>query len=315
MFAILTETFMQLAGVLVLAPLVAGLLSKIKARIESRKGVPVLQPYFDLAKLLHKENLKNHSSSVIFSAVPFIVFGIYVLISFIIPVIAPFPVFFTPSADFLGGALLFTLASFLQVIAAINAGNQFTRLGASRSVVFSAFAEPTLIMVFFAVAIISGTNNPYVTNSVLVSSSSSYLSLPHLLSTAAFFMLLLFETGKLPVESQSLNELGMIDEGRLYEYSGRNLFLLKYSSMIKQYLLGSVFLNVFLFPWFMQRGLAGTAADIPIMLAKWILLIAILAGFEETFAKLRLFKIQDFLSVSFALAILSIITYTLGGIV
>ncbi|MBX8630927.1 MAG: NADH-quinone oxidoreductase subunit H [Thermoplasmata archaeon] len=315
MFAIWTETVIQLVGVLLLSPLVAGVLARIKARIESRKGVRVIQPYFDLAKLLRKEDLISSSSTVVFSTVPFVVFGIYILISFIIPVVAPFPVLFTPSADFLGGALLFALASFLQVLAGINSGSQFTRLGSSRSVVFSAFAEPTLVMVFFAVAIISGTNNPYVTNEVLVSSVRIYLSLPHLLSTAAFFMLLLFETGKLPVESQSLNELGMIDEGRLYEYSGRNLFLLKYSSMMKQYLLGSVFLNVFLIPWFMQYGIVGTIADIPIMLAKWLLLIAIIAVIEETVAKLRLFKIQDFLSVSFALALLSIITYSLGGII
>lgn len=315
MFAIWTETAIQLAGVLLLSPLVAGLLGRIKARIESRKGVRVLQPYFDLAKLLRKEDMISSSSTAVFSAFPLIVFGIYTLISFIIPVVAPFPVLFTPSADFLGGALLFTLASFLQVLAGINSGSQFTRLSSSRSVVFSALAEPTLIMVFFAVAIISGTNNPYVTNEVLVSSVQTYLSLPHLLSTAAFFMLLLFETGKLPVESQSMNELGMIDEGRLYEYSGRNLFMLKYSSMMKQYLLGSVFLNVFLIPWFMQYGVVGTLADIPIMLAKWFILIVIMAVIEETVAKLRLFKIQDFLSISFALALLSIIAYSLGGII
>ena len=315
MLTIWTETIIQFVGVMLLAPLVSGMLAKIKARMESRKGVPVLQPYYDLAKLLRKETLINDSSTRAFYILPFVVFGIYVTISFIIPVIVPFPVFLTPTADFLGGALLFTLASFLQVFAALNANSRFTALGASRSIIFSAFAEPTLIMVFFAVALVSGTNNPYTTNHILVISSSSYMSLPHLLSSAAFFMLLLFETGKLPVESTGLNELGMIDEGRTYEYSGRSLFLLKYSSMVKQYLLGSVFLNVFIFPWFMQYGMLGAIADIPVMLLKWIVLVAVIAFVEETLAKLRLFKIQDYLSVSFALAILSIITFSLGGLV
>ncbi len=315
MLTIWTETIVQLLGVLLLAPLVSGILAKIKARVESRKGVPVLQPYYDLAKLLRKETLINDSSTRIFYMLPFVVFGIYITISFIIPVVAPFPIFLTPTADFLGGALLFAMASFLQVLAAINANSRFTALGASRSVIFSAFAEPTLIMVFFAVALVSGTNNPYTTNQILVFSSTAYLSLPHLLSSAAFFMLLLFETGKLPVESSGLSELGMIDEGRNYEYSGRSLFLLKYSSMMKQYLLGSVFLNVFILPWFMQYGILGVIIDIPVMLLKWLVLIGIMAIVEETLAKLRLFKIQDFLSVSFALAILSIITFSLGGLI
>jgi formate hydrogenlyase subunit 4 len=308
------ETIIQIAGVLFLAPLVFGITNRLKAIVESRRGPSIFQPYYDLAKYLRKELLIPENSTALFYVAPFFVFGTYLLISFVIPVILPFPVYFTPTVDFLGGGLLFTLTSFLLILGALNSGNNISAMGASRSATFSAFAEPTLIMVFFAVALISGTNNPYTTSSLLSVSVVSYLGLYHLLSMAAFFMLLLFETGQLPLESSGIMELGMIDEARIYEYSGPHLFLVKYSSMIKMYLLGSVFLNVFAFPWYMQSGIIGSLLDIPIMLLKWIILITSFVVINETVGKLRLFKIQDYLTVSFALAIFSILTLTLGGI-
>jgi formate hydrogenlyase subunit 4 len=308
------ETIIQIVGELFLAPLVFGITNRLKAIVESRHGPGIFQPYYDLAKYLRKEILIPENSTALFYVAPFFVFGTYLLISFVIPVILPFPVYFTPTVDFLGGGLLFTLTSFLLILGALNSGNNISAMGASRSATFSAFAEPTLIMVFFAVALISGTNNPYTTSSLLSVSVVSYLGLYHLLSMAAFFMLLLFETGQLPLESSGIMELGMIDEARIYEYSGPHLFLVKYSSMIKMYLLGSVFLNVFAFPWYMQSGIIGSLLDIPIMFLKWIILITAFVVINETVGKLRLFKIQDYLTVSFALAIFSILTLTLGGI-
>lgn len=308
------ETLVQIGGVLLLAPLVSGVIGRAKALFEFRKGPPILQPYYDLAKYLKKEILVPENSTRIFFLAPVFVFGIYLLISFVIPVILPFPNLLSPTVDFLGGGLLFGFTSLLLILGALNSGNNISAMGASRSATFSAFAEPTLIMVFFSVALISGTNNPYVTNSILSASVASYLGISHLLSAVAFFMLLLFETGQLPLESASTMELGMIDEARVYEYSGPHLFLTKYSSMLKLYLLGSVFLNVFAIPWFMQTGLLGSVLDIPIMLGKWLVLVAALVVINESLGKVRLFKIQDFLAISFALAIFSILTLTLGGI-
>ena len=308
------ETIVQIVGGMILSPLVTGILNRTKALFEARRGPPILQPYYDLAKFLKKELLLPPNSTRIFFLVPFFVFGIYILISFVIPVILPFPNYLSVSVDFLGGGLLFALTSVLLMLGALNSGSNICAIGASRSATFSAYAEPTLILVFFAVALISGTNNPYVTNAVLSTSVTAYLGLYHLFATVAFFMLLLFETGQLPLESSSNMELGMIDEARVYEYSGPHLFMIKYSSMIKLYLLGSVFLNVFAFPWFMQDGLIGSLADIPIMFGKWLVLIAMLVVVNESLGKVRLFKIQDFLSISFALSIFSVITLTLGGI-
>ena len=307
------ETVIQVIGVLLLAPLVDGIISRLKAVVESRHGPRILQPYYDLAKYLKKETVVNNDATAFFDIAPYFVFSIYLLIAFVIPVILPYPNELSPVVDFLGGGLLFVLAAVIQILAALDARSSFTSLGAGRSVTFSAYAEPTLIMVFFAVALISSSNNPYITHDLILS-FGNYLTLPHLLSSVAFFMLFLFETGRLPTESPGMMEFGMIDEARNYEYSGRHMFLLKYSSLMKQYLLGSVLINVFVFPWFLQSSLLGSILDIPIMLGKWIVIAIVIVYLDETLAKLRLFKIQDYLTLSFALAVFSVITYSLGGL-
>ncbi|MHB8361518.1 MAG: respiratory chain complex I subunit 1 family protein [Thermoplasmataceae archaeon] len=308
------ETAIQVSGVIFLSPLVQGIYENLKAKTESRKGPRILQPYYDLYKYLRKERNTSNVGGGIYKHAPYLVFSILFTISFVIPVVIPNPTDFAPMVDFLGGAMLFSLASVVLILAALDSGSNYAALGAGRSATFSALAEPTLILVFFAVAIQTGTNNPYIANVSIASSTTTYLSLTHILSMFAFFMIFLFETGKLPLESSGMSEMGMIDEGRTYEYGGKDLFLLKESSWMKQYLLGSVLLNVFLFPWFMQQSLIGSLLDIPIMIGKWIILIIIVIFIEQSLAKVRLFKIADYLAVSFALSIFSVVIFVLGGL-
>ncbi len=314
MIDVIIETAVQVVGVLVLAPLVQGIYENLKAKTESRKGPRILQPYYDLYKYLIKERNTTSQGGGIYRIAPYLVFSILFTISFVNPVVIPEPTDFAPMVDFLGGAMLFSLASIILILAAIDSGSNFSALGASRSATFSALAEPTLILVFFAVAIQTGTNNPYIANESIASSTTVYLSLTHILSMIAFFMIFLFETGKLPLESSGMSEMGMIDEGRIFEYGGRDLFLIKESSWIKQYLLGSVLLNVFLFPWFLQNSLIGAFEDIPIMIGKWLVLILIVIFIEQSLAKVRLFKIADYLAVSFTLSIFSVVIFVLGGL-
>ncbi|EQD30908.1 formate hydrogenlyase, subunit 4, partial [mine drainage metagenome] len=126
----------------------------------------------------------------------------------------------------------------------------------------------------------------------------------HVFATLAFFMIFLYETGKIPLESAGLQELGMIDESLNYEYSGRLLAMNKWSGYIKQYLLGSVLLNVFLFPWGLYSTYPYFLLDVPVMIGKWLLLIFIVMVIETTLAKVRLFKILDYLAVAFTFSIL-----------
>ncbi len=313
MFGLIEETAIQLFGVLLLSPLIAGIYENLKAKTEFRRGPSIFQPYYDLAKYLRKERTFTQGTGLIYRYSPIIAMGIMITISFVIPVIIPFPTLFAPMVDFLGGAMLFTLASVVLILGAFDSRNNLSIMGASRAASFSALSEPTLILVFFAVAIETGTENPYTTALLVGSSATLYFSLTHLLSSVAFFMIFIFETGKLPVESSGLAEMGMIDEGRSYDYGGRNLFFIRYSSYIKQFLLGSVLLNLFLFPWFMQNGLVGSFLDIIIMLGKWLILILIVIFIEQILAKVRLFKIADYLAISFLFAILALILFRLGG--
>ena len=151
---------------------------------------------------------------------------------------------------------------------------------------------------------------------MLTSSTSAYLSATHLLVTGAFFLLLLAEIGRLPVESAGLMEFGMLEDGRLYEHSGRLLGILRWNGWMKQFLLCSVFLNVFAVPWgmFSQPTLLGAVGNIGILLLKLLLLVGVLALIEATVAKVRLFKIRDFLALSFSLAILSVFAFAVLGV-
>ncbi len=307
---------LQAATVLLLSPLIAGIAARGKAWTESRRGPSIFQPYRDLRKLLRKETLRPIGSSIVFVLPLFVAFGTYLVIAIIVPVITAYPLPYGSAADFLGGGLLFGLAGTVTLLAALDSGSNYAALGASRTVSFAAFAEPTLIVVFFAVAVIDGTNNPYVTTNLLAGSTATYLAPTHLLVTAAFLLLLLAETGKLPVESAGLMELGMLEEGRAFEHSGRLLALFRWNGWMKQFLLYAVFLNVFLLPWGFVPGstVLAAVANIGVLLAKQVALVGGLVLLEATLAKVRLFKIRDFLAVSFSLAVLSVFVFVVLGV-
>lgn len=307
--------FIQVGTVVLVSPLVAGIINRLKAIVESRHGPPILQPYYDLSKLFKKEVVVPDRSSIIFLLAPFLSFSAYLVISLVVPIVTPYPLPYGILLDLLGGALMFGFAGIVGIIAAMDARTNYTILSASRSATFTALAEPTLIMVFFGVATISGTNNPYVTNNILASSPSWYLSATHILVMGAFFMLLLFETGRLPLESSGLMEFGMLDDGKVMEYSGKLLALVKWGGYMKQFMLMAVFLNVFALPWWMSSdvSVAGAFYSIVTLFLKLFALILVIVVIEESLAKLRLFKILDFLAISFSLGLLSVIAYFLVG--
>lgn len=313
--AIQVINIIQVSTVILLSPLISGIINRLKAMIESKHGASIFQPYYDLSKLLKKEVVVPERSSLIFIAAPFIIFAAYLVISLIVPIVTSYPLPYGILIDLLGGALMFGFAGTISIIAALDARTNYTIMGASRSSSFTALAEPTLIIIFFAVAIISGTNNPYVTIKILAGSASWYFSATHILVAVAFFMLLLVETGRLPVESSGLLELGMLDDAKILEYSGKLLALSKWGGYMKSFILMSVFLNVFVIPWGMSNDadVIGTLYSVGILFAKLFILIVVIVITEETFARLRLFKILDFLSISFTLGLLSIIALFLVG--
>ncbi len=156
-------------------------------------------------------------SSRLFAAAPFPAFGAHGVISVIRPILTPYPLPTAPIADFLGGGLLFGRAGAPAALAAPDASSRYPALGAGRSIGFAAFAEPTLLGAYFGVAALPGTDSPCTTNRLLSGPAAAYLGPAHLLLLAAFCLLVLLGTGKLPVGSRGRNELSMVEEGRIFE--------------------------------------------------------------------------------------------------
>ena len=310
-FELLVLSFVQLIYVVTLAPLAVGILRKIEERIESKIGPSIFQEYYNLSKLFKKQSTYPITTSTLFEITPYLIFAMYLLLTLVLPIITAFPLTFGPVVDFIGGGLIFAAASTLKKIAALDTRNNYSILGASRASSIGVFTEPILLLIFIMFGVISGTNNPYVINNILQTSNLWYFSLTHIFIAAAFFFLLIIETGSLPIESDSSNELGMIDQSLNLEYSGKELALNKWGSYIKAFLLMNVFINVFTFPFFvpMQMNILNVLIYMFINFFKMLILIFIFALINTTLSKYRLMKIFDFISVGFAFALIAMIFF------
>jgi formate hydrogenlyase subunit 4 len=306
----------QVASMLAFAPLITGVIAKVEAQIQFRKGPSPLQPYYDIAKFFRKESLWPQTASPFFEVAPVIAVAAYCSIALLIPILTSFPLPLGTAGDILGGALLFGLAGFVTALAGVDSGSLYAGIGSSRTQSVATLVEPTLIFVFFTVALVSGTDLPYALNATLQDSASQYFRPSHLLAAAAFFLMLLVDTGRVPIESQSSTlEFGMIDEARLFEHSGPAMALFKWAASMKQFLLYVVFLNVLVVPWGLAdaRGAAGVLLALVLLLAKMVGLGLVIVVIESSVAKLRLFRIPDFMGAGFVLSVLAILVFYLAN--
>jgi formate hydrogenlyase subunit 4 len=306
-------SLLEILFVLIFAPLLAGVQNRIEERIESKQGPSVFQPYFDLAKLFRKESLVPEVSSPIYRLGPYMVFMFYLFLSMILPIITAFPLPFAPTADFVGGGLFFGAAAAIKKFSAIDSRSNYAHLGTSRAASLGALTEPVIVLIFIMLGVLSNTNNPFVINQVLRSSPEWYYSLVHGFVSAAFFLILIFETGQLPVESHTNGELGMIDQAMPFEYSGADLAMYKWSTYMKAFLLMSVFLNVYVLPFGVPMDEKGSFFKVVIYMGEHLLkllgLVIVFALLNTTVSKFRLYKNFDFLAVAFALAFLASLAY------
>jgi len=298
------------------APLVSGVISHVEGRLQGRRGPRILQPYYDLAKLFRKETVVTEESSWVFLAGPVVAFGCYLIVPLLIPVLTTYGLPLGYMGDILGGGFILALASFSVALAGTESGAPYAQLGGSRAMTFGALIEPTILFVVFAVALITSTDLPYALAATVRSSSSEMVRPGHVLAAIAFFMVVLVDTGRIPVETHSGTlEFGMIDEARTLEHSGAPLALLKWGSAMKQLILYTILINVFVAPW----GLAASgspvavALAIPALLGKAMVLGMIFAVIDNLFAKLRLFKITEFIAAAFLLAVLAVLVFYAGG--
>lgn len=298
------------------APGVTGFISWFEARVQGRRGPRILQPYFDLAKLFGKESLTPPNASFLFRLVPVVSFACYLTVPTLIPVLTSYPLPLAYMGDILGGGMILAFASFLVAAAAGETGDSYAQLASSRAKTFAAITEPVMLLVFFAVALITTTDLPYALAATVRSGPDQIVRPAHLLASAALFMVIVYETGRIPIETHTgTTEFGMIESGRSFEYSGPDLALLQWGSAAKQLVLFVIFLNVFVAPWGIasSRSAIAVGLAIPAILGKAALLGCVVAVLDNSYAKLRLFKITEFVSAALLLAVLAVFTLYLGG--
>jgi formate hydrogenlyase subunit 4 len=300
---------LQTALLLLLAPLVTGCIRNWKAKLQNRRGPRPWQPYFDLVKFLRKDMVISEHASWIFCAAPYVVLITSLLVGLMVPMVttrAPLSLF--------GGALaavgLLALGRFFLALGGLDPGSPFGGMGSSREMTVSAIAEPALMLAIFTVAITAGSTDLSQIAAVEQASRLKLLDPAHLMAFAALFIVLLAETGRVPVDNPATHlELTMIHEAMLLEYSGRYLAFMEWGASIKQLVLMAILVNLFL-----PLGLATNHSAISLSLSLLIFL-AKLAGLcaavvivETVNAKLRLFRVPDLLSAAFVLAALALLS-------
>ncbi len=305
----------QALVVLLFSPLLAGVLTRLKERIQARRGPSVVQPYRDLWKLLHKDEVVSDQASWIFRAAPYLIFAAPIFVSLLIPVLTDYPLFFAFMGDMLGGGFVLSLAGFFAALAAIDTTNPYGPVGASRTRMVGFLAEPVFMIVFFTVSFVAGSTIPYIVQKRWSTPEASFFAPSHVLLSLAFLMLILAEGGRIPVDSPTGHfELAMIDESKSLEYSGRGLALVKWGGQMKLFVLATIFLNVLLTPWGLahERAILAVATAIPLVLLKVLAFVVTLAAIESSLAKLRLFRITEFLGAAFITAVTAMIAGLFG---
>ena len=300
---------------LLLAPLVTGVIKKLKARLQMRRGASVGQPFYDLAKLLRKGMVISAHASWIFRVTPFILFLTTLVVALLVPTITA-----NVPLRLVGGVLaviyLLALGRFFLALAGLDAGSAFGGMGSSREMTISALAEPAMMLSIFTVAIVAGSTSLAEMARVAVSQPWRVLNPSQILACAAMFIVLLAETGRIPVDNPATHlELTMIHEAMLLEYSARHLALLEWASALKLFNYSCIGLAVF-FPY----GILGSGADslallgaVPLLIAKLLAGGFVLALIETLSAKMRIFRAPEFLGTAFMFAVLAMLVNLLLG--
>lgn len=302
---------LQVVVVVGLSPLISGVVSRLKEIIQSKRGPSIFQPYRDLRKLCHKDQVISQQASWIYLATPYIVFVAPIFVTLLIPVLTAYPLFLAFMGDMLGGGFILALGGFFATIAAVTTANPYGSMGASRTRMVGFLAEPVFMIVFFTVSFVAGSTIPYIVQKYWVTPFTNFFEPSHVLLVLAFLMLILAETGRIPIDNPSGHfELAMIDESKTLEYSGSGAALMKWGGHMKMFVLMCIFLNVVVTPWGLANGtsLAAVLLAIPLVLLKILALVLALVIIESSLAKLRLFRISEFLGAAFITSVAAMIT-------
>jgi formate hydrogenlyase subunit 4 len=300
---------LQAVLLLALAPLLGGCIKNWKAKLQNRRGPRPWQPYLDLVKFLRKDMVISEHASWIFTATPYVLFLSTLLAGLMVPMVseeAPLSLF----GDALAVIGLLALGRFFLALGGLDPGSAFGGMGSSREMTIAAVAEPALMLAIFSVAITAGSTNLSQMLAAAHGPTWKLLNPAHVLAFAALFIVLLAETGRIPVDNPATHlELTMIHEAMLLEYSGRYLALMEWSASVKQLVLMSLLVNVF-FPVALATDYSAAALGLSLLCfaGKLLALAGAVVLVETTNAKLRLFRVPDLLSTAFILATLALLS-------
>jgi len=304
---------MALVLALLLAPLLTGWVNQWRHWLQNKSAPSLLQPYRTLHKLFNKDSLIAEHASPLYRFAPYVVFGCMLLASAIIPTISTdLPL--SPAADAIALVGLFALARVFISLAAMDVGTAFGSMGARREMLVGFLAEPALLMVMFCASMITGsTSLTTIVETLAHRDLAIYPSL--LLAGVAFTMVSLAENARVPVDNPDTHlELTMIHEALVLEYSARHLALMEWAASMKLFAYSCIGLALF-FPW----GVAEANAPLALLLALPVLVFKLaiggmlLAMIETASAKMRIFRVPEFLGTAFLLAVIGLLVNVLLG--
>ncbi|HMM74259.1 MAG TPA: NADH-quinone oxidoreductase subunit H [Gammaproteobacteria bacterium] len=296
-----------IALALLLAPLLTGWINQCRAWLQNRSAPPLLQPYYMLHKLFHKDVVLAHGASPLFIFAPYVVFGCMVLACAIIPTLS-LDLPFAPAADTIALVGVFGLARLFIALAAMDIGTSFGTLGGRREMLIGFLAEPALLMVIFTTAMISQSTS--LTTIVETLAHRDFIIYPSLAFAGIAFTFVSFaENARVPIDNPATHlELTMIHEAMILEYSGRHLALIEWAASLKLYAYSCLGLALF-FPWGIAGGgsVAGLLLAIVALIGKLAVGGALLAVIETINAKVRIFRAPEFLGTAFLFAVLGLL--------
>ena len=305
--------FAAMVLALVAGPLLTGWVNQWRAWLQNRRAPPLLQPFRGLHKLFWKESVMAHDATAMYRVAPYVVFSCMLLASMIIPTLSTnLPL--APVADAIALVGLFALARMFISLAAMDIGTAFGSLGARREMLIGFLAEPAFLMVLFTASLISNS-----TSLATIVSTLAHRELAILPSLAfagvAFTMISLAENARVPVDNPATHlELTMIHEALLLEYSGRHLALMEWAASLKLFAYSCAGLALF-FPWGIARENDHVALlfALPVLAAKLAVGGMLLAVIETILAKMRIFRVPEFLATAFLLGVLALLVHLLLG--
>lgn len=291
------------------APLLAGWVKRMKCSLQNRAAPSLLQPYRDLAKLLRKERVVAERASWVFRATPYLVYGATLLAAACVPLVATqLPTAAIADVIVLVGFL--ALARFFTALAGLDIGTAFGGMGASREMLIGALAEPVLLMAVFTFAMSASTTN--LSEAVTYTLKSRLVLRPSFLFAAlGLVMVAIAETGRVPVDNPATHlELTMVHEAMILEYSGPHLALIEWANQIKLMIYMALIASLFV-PWGIATSFTPQALAVGVVAAtaKLALLAMLLAIAETVVAKMRLFRVPQYLGFAFLLTLLGMLTH------